>query len=305
MASYTSTKDGKVEAPSWYKNADGSTPSTMQKGLTKEKWESQNASIQQKKEAEANKVQAKEKASAYLKEGGSRDGEYNKILKEGGLNNTSYQKMVGSDKKAQFEKQKVERKESAKAYGQSRKDIQAEKLKYGPQGVYGRQSALENQSANNVGARYQDKGADMTAKERDEAALVRTLQNSGYDYSHAELQRSRGQGAYQVQNDYLYDQYGGGKEGWENWRENHSIYGGENAHNYDDFYNNPDTAEVSGSFTYNTGNFKGSQDIMDLDKVLDAGRNQQDAIKNYQTSEDYMNKYGKYDWAQDYANQNN
>ena len=255
-------------------------------------------------------LEAKEKAAEYLRnhpnrgKGGTKDAGYEAILKEGGLNNTTFQKMQGADKKQQYEQQKVERKESAKAYGQSRKDIQAVKAKHGPKGVYGRQSALENQSANNVGAKYQDKGESMTAKERDNAALVRTLQNSGYDYSHAELQRSKGQGAYQAQNDYLYDAYGGGKEGWKNWRENHSIYGGENAHNYDDFWNNSETGNVSGSFTYNTGNFKGSQDIMDLDKVLDIGRSQQDAIKNYQTSEDYMSKYGKYDWAQDYANKN-
>ena len=259
---------------------------------------------QAEKDSEAKKVEAKQKAEAYLAnhpnkgKGGTKDAEYERILKEGGLNNTTFQEMQRADKKQQYEQAKVDRKESAEAYSQSRKDIQAEKAKYGPQGVYGRQSALKNQSTDNVGAKYQDKGEDMSAKERDEAALVRTFQNSGYDYSHAELQRSKGQGAYQVQNDYLYDQYGGGKEGWKNWRENYSIYGGENAHNYDDFYNNPETAAVSGTFTYNTGNFKGSKDIMDFDQVMEIGRNQQNAIKNYQSSDEFQNKYGKYDWAQ-------
>ena len=104
----TSTKDGEVEAPSWYKNSDGSTPSTMQKGLTKEQWESKNAPIQQKKESEAAKVRAKEKASAYLKSGNSRDAEYDAILKEGGLNNHTYQQMTRADQKAAYDQTQID-----------------------------------------------------------------------------------------------------------------------------------------------------------------------------------------------------
>ena len=248
-------------------------------------------------------LEAKEKAAEYLRnhpnrgKGGTKDAGYEAILKEGGLNNTTFQKMQSADKNQQYEQQKVERKESAKAYGQSRKDIQAVKAKHGPKGVYGKQSALQNQSVDNVGARFQDKGEDMGAKDRDHAALIRTFQNSGYDYSHDEVQRSKGNGAYQAQNSHIYDQYGGGKKGWKNWRDNHSIFSGENAHDREQFYNNPDTAAVSGSFTYNLGNFKGSQDIMNLDKVLEVGRNQQAAIQNYKTSNEFKNKYSKYDWA--------
>jgi len=39
---------------------------------------------------------------------------------------------------------------------------------------------------------------------------------------------------------------------------------------------------------------------MDFDQVMETGQRQQDAMKNFQTSDEYMSKYGKYDWAQDY-----
>jgi hypothetical protein len=253
--------------------------------------------------AESKKLEAKQKAETYLAnhpnkgKGGTKDAEYDRILKEGGLNNHTFQKMQQAEQKQRYEQAQVDRKKSAQAYSQSRKDIQAEKAKYGPRGVYDRQSALEIQSKDRVGAKYQDQGKDMDAKERDTAALVRTFQNSGHDYTHSELQRSKGQGAYQAQNDYLYDEYGGGKEGWKNWREDHSIYGGENAHNYDDFWNNSNAPAASSTFTYNTGNFKGSKDLMDFDNVMEIGRNQQDAMKKYQSSDEFQNKYGEYSWA--------
>ena len=51
--SYTMTASGgKVEAPSWYRNLDGSTPGTMQEGLTEESW---NKSLDT---ARANKAQS-------------------------------------------------------------------------------------------------------------------------------------------------------------------------------------------------------------------------------------------------------
>lgn len=42
--SQTTTKSqGTITAPAWYRNSDGSTPSTMSEGMTQEKWQSQNA----------------------------------------------------------------------------------------------------------------------------------------------------------------------------------------------------------------------------------------------------------------------
>ena len=92
-------------------------------------------------------LKAKEKAAEYLRnhpnkgKGGTRDAGFEKILKEGGLNNGTYQKMVNADKKQQYEQAKVDRKQSAEAYNQSRRDIQAVKAKEGPRDVISRQSA--------------------------------------------------------------------------------------------------------------------------------------------------------------------
>ena len=61
------------------------------------------------------KVQAKEKASAYLRDhpnaGKStvRDDGYYEILKEGGLTNDSYQKMVKQDQKVAYEQNQIEK----------------------------------------------------------------------------------------------------------------------------------------------------------------------------------------------------
>ena len=123
MTAHTYTKDGKIEAPDWYKNADGSTPGTMQKGLTKEKWEAQNAPIKQKQDKLDAKMQAKEKAQAHLQSGGSRDAEFDKILADGGINNKQYQEMVNTEKKAAYDTAEKERKNTALQYGNFIKDL--------------------------------------------------------------------------------------------------------------------------------------------------------------------------------------
>ncbi len=268
----TSTKDGEVEAPSWYKNSDSSTPSTMQKGLTKEQWESKNAPIQQKKESEAAKVQAKEKASAYLKSGGSRDAEYDAILKEGGLNNHTYQQMTRADQKAAYEQTQIDRDKEREAYNQSRLDLQAHKAQFGPKNVYGRQSARDTHERSM--ARGNPKVTGPAGNEDpyliSQNEIAQQLYDSGYDYSHQEMARHANGGSDKsAMNSYLYDEYGG----YDNWYNNHSLY---------------------------SGNFTGSKDLMDFDKVMEIGQQQQDALKNYQTSDEYMSKYGQYDWAKDF-----
>ena len=268
----TSTKDGEVEAPSWYKNSDGSTPSTMQKGLTKEQWESKNAPIQQKKESEAAKVQAKEKASAYLKSGNSRDAEYDEILKEGGLNNHTYQQMTRADQKVAREQKEKEYEKSHYAYKDANAEIQAIKLEYGPKNIYGRQSARDTHERSM--ARGNPKVTGPAGNEDpyliSQNEIAKQLYDSGYDYSHQEMARHANGGSDKsAMNSYLYDEYGG----YDNWYNNHSLY---------------------------SGNFTGSKDLMDFDKVMEVGQQQQDAMRNYQTSDEYMSKYGQYDWAKDY-----
>lgn len=244
--------------------------------------------LAQKKEREAKeaaKVAAKEKASAYLRDhpnagkGSVRDAGFEKILKEGGLNNATYQKMVNVDKKQQYEQAKVDRQKSAQAYNQSRKDIQAVKAKEGPRNVYGRQSARdthERAMARNQGNVYSGNqkvtgpaaATDPKMIERNE--IAEALYDTGYDYSHREMVRHRNKGAENKTMPGLYDEYGG----YDNWYNNHSLYG--------------------------EGGFTGSKDLMDFDQVMETGQRQQDAMRNFQTSDKYMSKYGKYDWAQDY-----
>lgn len=252
-------------------------------------------------------LEAKEKAAEYLRnhpnkgKGGTKDAGYEAILKEGGLNNTTFQKMQGADKKQQYEEQKVERKESAKAYAQSRKDIQAAGAKEGKANIYSYQKANDNEAAGYKAGKYNDvEGADENTRERN--ALIRTFQESGYDYNYADIQRHQNQGKENKSMPGLYDEYGG----YDNWYNNHSIYSGENAYDKYTFEGKGGSArrDVGPGYTYDLGNFKGSQDVMNLDTVLEQGNARQDAMQNYQTSDKYMEKYGKYDWAQDYANQN-
>ena len=275
----------------------GPMTSAMQSSLDKKEAE---------KQQEAARIEAKEKASSYLAnhenagKGGTRDAGFDAILKEGGLTNHQYQQMVNADKKIQYDAAQEFREESNAAYNQSRKDIQAVKAEHGPKGIYDRQSAASNYDKNPL--EFVDNPTE-SATDRDNDAVRRALEESGFDYNHFEIQRHKNAGKYQANSDYLYDAYGGGREGYQNWYDNYSIYGGDNGQNTSDYwsdYTSDGRKKKDTDYEYSTGNFQGSKDIMDLDKVLEIGRNQQDAIKNYQTSSDYMSKYGQYDWAKDY-----
>ena len=231
------------------------------------------------KEQEAARVEAKEKASSYLAnhenagKGSTRDAEFDAILKEGGLNNQQYQQMVNADKKSQYDTNQKLRKESAEAYGQSRLDIQAEKAKYGPQNVYGRQSARDthersmNSSTQSGSMKVRGPAADLNSKMIERNEIADQLYDTGYDYSHREMIRHRNDGAENKSMPGLYDEYGG----YQNWYDNHSLF---------------------------SGNFTGSKDLMDFNEVMKTGRNQQNAIKDYQSGDEFQKKYGKYDWAQ-------
>jgi len=229
------------------------------------------------KEQEAARIEAKEKASSYLAnhenagKGGTRDAGFDAILKEGGLNNHQYQQMVNADKKTQYEANQKFRKESAEAYGQSRLDLQAEKAKHGPQNVYGRQSARDTHERSMSRGNPMVTGPQAAESANMSAAneLAQNLYDTGYDYSHREMVRHRNGGAENKSMPGLYDEYGG----YQNWYDNHSLF---------------------------SGNFTGSKDLMDFNQVMETGQRQQDAMKNFQTSDEYMSKYGKYDWAQDY-----
>ena len=165
--------------------------------------------------------------------------------------------------------QRQERDEERKAYDQYRLDIQAVKAEHGPKGVYGMQSARDtherSMSRGNpmVTGPQAVESAEMIAANK----LAQDLYDTGYDYSHNEMIRHRNAGSDKSKtNSYLYDAYGG----YQNWYDNHSLF---------------------------SGNFTGSKDLMEFDKVMEIGQQQQNAIQNYQTSDEFQNKYGKYDWA--------
>ena len=159
------------------------------------------------------------------------------------------------------------------AYKQSIAEVQAEKAKYGPTNVYGRQSARNTHEGSMAKGNSKVTGPRDQASEsmRERNRIADELYDSGYDYSHNEMLRHYGGGKENKSMPGLYDEYGG----YQNWYDNHSLY---------------------------SGNFSGSKDLMDFDKVMETGQKQQDAMKNLQTSDDYMSKYGKYKWAKDYNN---
>lgn len=262
------------------------------------------ARMEARKAAEANKVTAKNKASEYLKNhpnagrGGTRDAGFEKILKEGGLNNGTYQKMVNADKKVQYDQAQTQRKKAGEAYRQSRIDLQQSKDAVGRRGVYEYQSAKD---LHNKNADQYKHTSDLSAREADRRAIIRTLQNSDYDYNHADVLRHMNDGKENKMFTGLYDDYGG----YQNWYDNHSIYGGENAHSKEKFFSEQMPVEDVGNYTYNLGNFTGSRDIMDRDEVMRQGAARQQAGKDFFNSNEFMEKYGNYDFAQqnkDYAN---
>ena len=164
----------------------------------------------------------------------------------------------------------ADRRESAEAYRQSRLDLQAEKRKYGPSGIYGRQSARDTheRSMNRGNPKVTGPAAVTDPKMIERNEIADALYDTGYDYSHREMIRHRNKGAENGTIPGLYDEYGG----YDNWYNNHSLYGEKG--------------------------FTGSKDVMDLDKVLKIGGQQQAAMKALKSSDGYLAKYGKYDWAQ-------
>lgn len=263
MASYTSTKDGKVEAPSWYKNADGSTPSTMQKGLTKEKWESQNASIQQKKEAEANKVQAKEKASAYLKnhsnagQGSNRDAGFQEILKEGGLNNSEFQNMSQAENKTKAEQNKADRKQEARAYQQYTTD------KNDARKASGGSMARAVDQSQYYKHQMETNGSYGGRPEQQES--IKRLMGTGQQFTTVDIQREMGSASFN-NNKGLYQKYGG----IDNYFDNYSV---------------------------GSGNFQSQEGIGTSKEADDQQRAFLDSRSGFFNSNDFDKKYGKYDFA--------
>lgn len=281
------TKEGRIEAPSWYRNADGSTPSVMQPGMTKEKWESGLKKAADKKAAEQGREDARQNAikaaDNYLAnhpnrgKGGIKDAEYDRILKEGGLNNHTYQQIKKAEGKERYEAAKDFRAERNEAYQQSRADIRD----HVGASVYNRGSARDRFARNfesNEGKSYLVAGdSDKYDEEYDYSqdaneGLAGKLLASGKDFSWADYNMHKNQG--KQQHNYDYEPYGG----YQNWYDNHSLYG--------------------------KSGFTGSQNVMSQDEIAKQETERTYKRNDYLLSDEYMDKYGKYDFAQNYYQSN-
>ena len=184
------------------------------------------------------------------------------------------------------------RQEENQAYQASRAEMQQQMDQVGRAGVYEYQSAKDIQ--NRDAMEFSNLNAEGKEHKEDRYALIRTFQNSGYDYNHADVLRHMDGGAERHDFKGLYDDYGG----YENWYNNHSIYSGENAQvGKGKQYAKAGTEGEM--YTYKLGNFTGSKDIMDFGEVMKQGRARQQANKDYINSDLFNDKYGQYDWAKD------
>ena len=94
----------------------------------------------------------------------------------------------------------------------------------------------------------------------------------------------------------LYDDYGG----YQNWYDNYSIYSGENAQqagHVQDASLRLASDNFDADYNLNLGNFTGSKDIIDRDEVMRQGAARQQAGRDFYNSNEFMEKYGQYDWA--------
>ena len=281
--SYTDTADGRIEAPSWYRNSDGSTPSTMQSGMTKEKWQRSQNSVQEKENTEDKKQQAIAAADAYLAnhpnkgKGSIKDAEYDRILKEGGLNNHTYQQIKNAQKKEQYEQNRDFREESINARIESRADINnaigESVYKYGS----ARDRFQSNYNSNEGKSYLVDATSDDYDPEKDYSVnpnegLASKLLATGKDFSWHDYNMHKNGG--KQNSSFNYEPYGG----YQNWYDNHSMYG--------------------------SNGFTGSKNVMSQKDIGAQETQRTYDRRDYQLSDDYMKKYGKYDWAQSYYDNN-
>ena len=255
---YTNTKDGKIEAPSWYRNDDGSVPSTMQKGLTKENWERQNASRRRMEELANKRTEAKEKADAYLASGGTRnDHNYEKILRDGGTTSAQVQKMQRADKKSKYEQNKKDRKAEAAAYQQSRIDMANHRRKMG--------SSAERKVDQRAHYEHMKKTRGSYGGDEAHRGAVERLMGTGQKFSSLDIEREKGSSSTHNQKG-LYKQYGG----IDNYNENYSV---------------------------GSGNFRGDPSLGSVKEADDKQRQHFQNRADYYNSNEYIEKYGQYDWG--------
>ena len=221
------------------------------------------------------KAQTYEKASAYLRNhpnagrAGTKDAGFEAILKEGGLNNHMFGKMQKAERRNQYEKNRDHRDASNEAFAESRRDLTDVRNSVGPNDIYNRQSARKIYERDM--SKANEKPGNSSANNSNQFDYKAALYDSGYDFNNREYLRHSKDGKEVKLLPGLYDEYGG----YQNWYDNHSLF---------------------------TGTFKGSKDLMEQSEVFRIGQAQQDASRELQLSNDYMDKFGQYDWAQNYYN---
>ena len=265
---------GKVEAPSWYRNLDGSTPGTMQEGLTKESW---NKSLDT---ARANKAQsmANDKKDEMLgritqnayKTGGYGD-EWNTYTQ--GMS----QSQITAAKKGISENVQSMKSDSMEDKQQANYEIN----QIGGEGLTKYGSAKNAFASNKESGDFyltnptNDDYEGYNAEDPSNAAnesVANSLVASGHDFSWADYGMHKNGGA---QNSfYNYDAYGG----YDNWYNNHSAY--------------------------SEGGWKGSKNVMNAGAIASGTQQRNEARNQYQLSDEYMKKYGHHEWAQKYYNNN-
>ena len=265
---YTSTKEGKVEAPSWYKNADGSTPSTMKTGLTQQEWESRNQAVQSEKAKEQQRQDTFNQAQEYMNnhpmagKGSTRDAGFDQILKDGGMNNHMYNQMLSAQRKQAYSDLEDYRDEERQAYNQSRIDFQNAKNSAGYSWI-GNEGLRDSYDWSEDGW-----GANEGVNWRDGRYVKNLLHDTGYEYTPNEIQRHKNQGEEQKGNQHLYRDFGG----YQNWYDNHSLFG--------------------------EGGFTGSSNVKSVDEIMQRQRDREYKLDNNFWN-DFNEKYGKYDFGKE------
>ena len=265
--SYTDTNNGRIEAPSWYRNLDGSTPSTMGDHITQSGWEKGLDKARAEK-AQSMANQKKAETINTMTQNAYKTGGYGEEWKEFSAGMSQQQK-------------NATKKQIGERVKEMKHDAVMDKLDAGREArQYAGESSIKYGSARDAFASNKEKGDyyltnpmhDDFEDYDNEAGenLADKMVASGHNFSWQDYNMNKNEGKKNSQ--YNYDAYGG----YENWYNNHSVY--------------------------SEGGFKGSNNVMSSSEVASAERDRYNKLHEYKMSDDYMKKYGNYDWAQNYYN---
>lgn len=229
-----------------------------------------NLKLKQEKEArEKAKVEAKEKASAYLAnhsnagKGGTKDAGFQKILKEGGLSNHEFNNMGQAENKAKYEQAQDEREKETRLKQQYHTDRQnATTQDFGQIHDY---SAYLQRRHDQYGQYFADNKKNETAER---------LMSTGLKFGSGDFNRELGYSSTHSNIKALYHKYGGK----ENYDANHSFGSGNWRPHYEqEEYLSDQEANANRETAYNE-----RYDFYNNDKM--------------------KNKYSEYDWFNKGAN---